>query len=174
MTEHPAPVLSTKSEWPQAGCARAWPASFDVRIRRIIPFSDRTGPFDHRPSGHASLPDSFSFHRFAIRERWGDFIFQTPSLPRAYRSFWSENGISRAKRGCSGTLIRNTRSIVPRGRDVECGIDAAPPGGAGLSSRGPIPAEKRTRRRLRCANDRRTEELRFGVGGARMRSKQNV
>ena len=32
----------------------------------LILFSNRTEPSDNRPSGHASLPDSFSFHRFAI------------------------------------------------------------------------------------------------------------
>ncbi len=36
----------------------------------LILFSNRTGPFDNRPSGYASLPGSFSFHRFTIRERW--------------------------------------------------------------------------------------------------------
>ena len=46
-----------------------------VRLRRPFPsfmlFSNRTEPCDSRPSGHASLPDSFSFYRFATRERWG-------------------------------------------------------------------------------------------------------
>ena len=101
-------------------------------------FSNRTGPFDHRPSGYTALPGGFSFHRFAIGERWGDFIPQTsslgigdgraqwaqkpggasgiarsdtcgatmrvprfnpqiPSLPRAYRSFLSENSIKRKR-----------------------------------------------------------------------------
>ena len=38
---------------------------------KLILFSNRTEPFDNRPSGHASLPDCFFFHRFAIGERWG-------------------------------------------------------------------------------------------------------
>ena len=37
----------------------------------LILFSNRTEPSDNRPSGYASLPDCFSFHRFAIGERWG-------------------------------------------------------------------------------------------------------
>lgn len=39
----------------------------------LILFSNRTEPSDNRPSGYASLPDCFSFHRFAIGERMGDF-----------------------------------------------------------------------------------------------------
>ena len=38
---------------------------------RLILFSNKTGPFDNRPSGHASLPDCFSSHRLAIGKRWG-------------------------------------------------------------------------------------------------------
>ena len=34
-------------------------------------FSNRTGSLDNRPSGNASLPDCFSFHRFTIGKRWG-------------------------------------------------------------------------------------------------------
>ena len=38
---------------------------------QLILFSNKTGPFDNRPSGHASLPDCFSSHRLAIGKRWG-------------------------------------------------------------------------------------------------------
>ena len=92
---------------------------------QLILFSNKTGPFDNRPSGHASLPDCFSSHRLATGKRWGisspkplagdrsrarpvgaeiwrnvgnrkerhlwrddaSFSPQTPSSPRAYRSF---------------------------------------------------------------------------------------
>ena len=40
----------------------------------LTSFPNRTKPCVNRPSGIASLPDSFFLHRFAIEKRWGEFI----------------------------------------------------------------------------------------------------
>lgn len=47
-------------------------AKFKCRMKSVvILFSNKTRPFDHQPSGNASPPDCFSFHRFTIGKRWG-------------------------------------------------------------------------------------------------------
>ena len=55
----------------------------------LIRFSNKTELFDHRPSGNASLPDAFSFHRFAIGERWGFHPPPPPHLGTVPRRFFA-------------------------------------------------------------------------------------
>ena len=64
--DSPASILFTFSHRTRFN-RRRMTARFEAPIR----FSNRTGPFGNQPSGHASLPDCFSFHRFAIGERGG-------------------------------------------------------------------------------------------------------
>lgn len=75
-----SPKNLSKAQFPCSSPVNRYPqdtltnpvAKFKCRMKSVvILFSNKTRPFDHQPSGNASPPDCFSFHRFTIGKRWG-------------------------------------------------------------------------------------------------------
>ena len=82
---------------------------------QLILFSNKTGPFDNRLSGHASLPDCFSSHRLATGKRWGDFIPQAPGPGTgAGRAQWAQKSGGTSGIARSDTCGATMRVSVPR------------------------------------------------------------